>query len=163
MVTEFAENTKVPVEKSKMELDTLLMKHGAANRGVQTDDINGKAAIAFVLAGLKYRLEIPLPRIELLPAPGDEPRGWRGWSEEDRAAWVRKEWEQSCRSRWRAVLLLVKAKLELVRLKVSTVEKEFFADLVVPGGQTMHAAMSESIQRALVDGTMPVLMLPEST
>jgi hypothetical protein len=161
----FAADTKVPVERTRAELDALLAKHGAANRGVITDDENGTAAVAFILQGLKYRLDVPLPRMEdLRLKPGEKPPyGWRGWSTSQRDAWMRKEWEQLCRARWRAVLLLVKSKLEMVRLGVSTIEREFLADLVLPGGKTVHHAMAANIQRALAEGKMPTLMLPEAT
>lgn len=161
----FAADTKVPVERTKMELDQLLAKHGAGNRGVITDDDRGKAAVIFVLEGLKYRLEIPLPAPnDFRPKDGEKPpHGWKSWRDTDRNDWVARTWEQSCRARWRAVLLLVKAKLETIRMGASTPEREFLADLVLPSGETVHNAMADNIHRALAAGKMPTLMLPEAT
>jgi len=44
-----------------------------------------------------------------------------------------RKWEQEIRSRWRALCLVVKAKLEAVECGISTLEKEFMAFIVVPG------------------------------
>jgi hypothetical protein len=44
----------------------------------------------------------------------------------------RAQWDQAYRERWRWLVLLTKAKLEIVRVGVSTCEREFFADLLLP-------------------------------
>lgn len=141
MTNPYAAGTTVPVERSKAELDRILAKHGATQRGIVQDDEAWRAAVMFVMKGAQYRLEVPLPKgAEYQAIP---------------------RWEQACRERWRAVVLLVKAKLELARLGVSTVEREFMADLVLPNGQTLHTAMQGPIADALKAGTMPRLLLPE--
>lgn len=136
----YAENTTVSVEKSRAEIDTLLGKHGASHRGIQVNEDLCMAQIAFVIQGRKYRLDVPLPK-------------------EDKRH-PRKRYEQSCRSRWRAILLMLKAKLELVEIGVSSVEREFLADMVLADGQTMHLAVAEAIKRGLDSGTAPILALP---
>jgi hypothetical protein len=58
---------------------------------------------------------------------------------------------------------MLKAKLELVDIGVSSVEREFLADMVLANGQTMHLAVAETIKRSLSTGEAPVLALPEAT
>lgn len=159
MATGYATNTTVSVEKSKMEIDALLAKHGASSRGIVVDDEKGTALIGFVRGGLQYRLAVPLPLPETAKKLA-RPRAWPRWDEHQRAAWLRKEWEQMCRTRWRAMLLLLKAKFEAINMQVSTIEKEFMADLVLPNGETVAVALGKTISEALGSGKMPTLMLP---
>ena len=41
-------------------------------------------------------------------------------------------YDQACRQRWRALLLVIKAKLEAVTAGISTIETEFLANIVLP-------------------------------
>ena len=159
--TGYASTTQVSVERTKMEIDALLAKHGATSRGIAVNDTEGTASIGFVRGGLKYRLSVPLPKVEVLKK-AEKPRGWPSWGEERREEWVRKEWEQRCRTRWRSMLLLLKAKFEAVGMGVSNVEKEFMADSVLPDGQTVEQTLGAEIAKALSSGKMPTLMLPEA-
>lgn len=168
----YAAGTSVSVEKSKFELDTLLKKHGASQRAFADDDTGGRAVVVFTLSGRQYRLEVPLPRRDdfkprtygdggkLLPKEQrvDEPRGWRAWGATSRDAWVQSRYEQATRERWRAVLLLVKAKLEIVALGLSSVEKEFLADLVLSDGRRVHDALKAPIESMYATGKMPPLL-----
>lgn len=150
MKATFASTTTVTVERSKAELDALLAKHGAQQRAMIVDDEKGRAAVSFVLGGAHYRLEIPLPSPPVAPRWGEiTPK-------------MTRDFEQSKRTRWRAVILVVKAKLEFVAMGVSTVEREFLADLVLPSGDTMHVAFAAKIREAISSGVMPPLMLPEA-
>jgi hypothetical protein len=155
----YATETSVPVEKSKMQIDALLAANGAQSRGIVVDDA-GTAMIGFVMKGLKYRLTVPLPKIEKTPR---DPRGGsRGWDEQHRADWLRKTWEQACRSQWRGMLLLLKAKFLAVEMGVTDVQKEFLSDLILPSGGTVLSELGKQISEALGSGKMPTLMLPEA-
>ena len=139
----YASTTTVSVEKSRAEIDTLLGKHKASHRGIQVNEELGMAQIAFVIQGRKYRLDVPLPKENKME--------------------LRRRYEQECRSRWRAILLMLRAKLELVEIGVSTVEREFLADMVLADGQTMHIALAQAIKRGLETGEAPILALSEGT
>ena len=164
----YAAGTSVAAEKTKAEIDTLLSKHGASQRAVMADDSNGRAVIAFVINDRHYRLDVPMPKPGELPDPKkrsweqkvDMPRGWDSWLTERRLQWVKHELDQRARERWRAVLMMLKAKLELVRIGVSTVEREFLADMVV-GKRTVGQMVEEQIDQVLA-GHTPRL-LPETT
>ena len=64
------------------------------------------------------------------------------------------EWDR----RWRALLLLCKAKLELVASGHSNFEREFLADILLPNGETVADAMVPRLELAYRDGTMPLLL-----
>lgn len=95
------------------------------------------------------------------PKSGKTPPGWWRKGDAYRAEWCRRRVDQVARERWRALVLLVKAKLELVALGISTVEREFLADIALPDGRTVHEAMRELLQRAYETGDMPPLLGPE--
>jgi hypothetical protein len=158
----YAARTPVSVEKTKMEIDGLLAKHGCASRGIMVDDDKGVASIGFIRGGLKYRLSVPLPTPASVKKGADLPRQWFRWDDARKSDWHKAQWEQRCRTRWRSMLLLLKAKFEAVRMGVSDVEKEFMADLVLPSGDTVLVALGKNIHEALASGHMPTLMLPES-
>lgn len=147
----YAHKSEVSVERSKIELDTLLGKAGATSRGFFADDDAGHVQVFFRLGAGSYRLVVPHPKLGDFPASGEAPPGWHEWSDAKRAEWRYRKWEQACRSRWRVVLLLVKSKLEMVALGASTVEREFMADLLLSNGKTVHEN---------VTGRGPQLLLP---
>ena len=156
-MNDYATGTKVDAERSRSELDSLLEKHGATSRGIAVDDERGMAVVGFRLGGLSYRLEVPMPVPEK-PKAGAEPRGWNTvWCQAERDAWVDKQWRQKCRERWRAILLLTRAKLEAVKLEISTVEREFMPSLVLDDGRTVYEAIGQRIHVAL--STRQPLML----
>jgi hypothetical protein len=56
--------------------------------------------------------------------------------------------EQPRRSKWRSLLLLVKAKLEAVDAKITTLEEAFLGDIVMPDGRTVYEATKGPIKLA---------------
>jgi hypothetical protein len=134
----YAQNTDVPVERSRAEIDRLLSKNGATTMGIVTNEEKAIAAIAFTMKGARFRLELPLPTSRDLEKAKQTRRG--------------VTLEQLRRERWRAMLLLVKSKLEIVRLGMTTVEREFLADMVLPNGGTVHEQLAHAIRHGLGTG-----------
>lgn len=155
----FAEGTDVPVERSRAELETLLMKHGATHtqftrrpEGVQ---------VLFAMRGRNVRQEIENPdrakvaklKAHMLPKiPNAEQR-------RRHETLIDSAYEAELRRRWRSMLLIVKAKLELVASGGSSFEVEFMAHTVLPNGDTVAEAMLPKIEHAYKTNTMPPLML----
>jgi hypothetical protein len=111
-------------------------------------------------------LQIPIPPLTDWPDPTKldyhqkkkTPRTWNRMNVDGRAAWVRTEWEQVCRTRWRCMLLICKAKLELIEMKLSDVEREFLADITLPDGRSVAELLKPQIAQAYLDGGMPRLL-----
>lgn len=59
-----------------------------------------------------------------------------------------------------ALYLIVKAKLEAVETGISTIEREFFYDVVLPDGKTVGEWMAPQLETVYQSGDMPS-MLPE--
>ena len=70
-----------------------------------------------------------------------------------------KAWEQAVRQRWRALALMVKAKLEGVEAGIVTFESEFLAHTIMPGtGMTVGEYVEPELARAIAEGK-PARML----
>jgi hypothetical protein len=157
-MTRYAENTTVPIERSQAELVRLLKKHGASRHGFISDE--DKAAVAFVLDGKQVRLELSWPSPESIYKKAQEspPRGWHGWTEPQRCKWADQQADQLAMQRWRAIVLVTKAKLEMVAEGMSTIEREFMADLVMSNGQRVEQWLAPQLVKMFAGGKMPPLL-----
>lgn len=139
----YAADTSVSTDKSKAEIESTLRRYGADQFMSGWKD--GQAAIQFRVKSKMVRFVLPLPDtkdFETVVKWGRERK-----APPDVAA---KNWEQSCRQRWRALSLAIKAKLEAVECGITTFEEEFFCHLVVPGqgGKTVGDLMLHRIDEA---------------
>lgn len=127
----YAEDTEVPVEKSRAEIERLLTRYGADRFMVGSDQ--RQAILAFSVRGKMVQFTLPLPdrNASQFKMTSHNPPRRRSESQ----AWA--AWEQVCRSRWRALRLCIQAKLEAVEVGITTFESEFLAHFVVPGGGTV--------------------------
>jgi len=154
-MSQYAANTSVSGEKSRGEIERTLTRYGADSfmYGWESD----RAVIQFRLGGKMVRFTLQMPERE-----SDEfrltPSGKR---RRDGDAQL-KAWEQAGRQRWRALALVIKAKLEAVESQITTVEEEFLAHILLPSGETAGAFMLPQLEIAYKTGNMPSL-LPEFT
>lgn len=69
------------------------------------------------------------------------------------------EGQQAARQRGRALLLVIKAKLESVESQVETFDEAFLANIVTPGGATVADWLIPQIEQGYLDGKMPKQLL----
>jgi hypothetical protein len=70
-------------------------------------------------------------------------------------------WEQACRSRWRALFLCIKAKLESIESGIETFEDAFLAHIQMPDGKTVAEHVKPNIAIAYQTNPMqPLLPAP---
>lgn len=135
-------------EISRLEIERTLVKYGADNFAYAT--AAGKAMIGFTMQGRQVKFVLPLPKKEefrLTPTGRDRTEK----SQYD-------AWEQACRQRWRALLLVIKAKLEAVECGISCFEQEFMANIVLPDNRTVGEFMLPQITEAYERGTVPSML-----
>ena len=125
----YAERTKVPVDRSRTEIERTLARYGADAFGYGWDA--GRAAISFRANGRHVRFTMPV---------GDDP--------------------QDERRRWRALVLVVKAKLEAVESGITTFEDEFLAHIVLPDNRTVTEWLKPQLEIAYESGGMPRQLMP---
>jgi len=142
-MTRFAEGTTVSTEKSRAEIEKLIVRYGATSTAFMNGP--GRALILFECKGRRIMFELPLPGVEEKRFQRDG-RGSVRPSHKQYAAW-----EQACRQRWRALSLVIKAKLEAVESGITTFEDEFLAHIVMPEADPYNVRNGERHSVNVVD------------
>lgn len=155
-MAKFAENTSVSVEKSRAEIESLIVRYGATHTAFM--NAPGRAVICFEAKERRIMFELPLPDRSEKRFQHDG-RGSRRSPDK-----VTEAWEQACRQRWRALALVIKAKLEAVESGITSFEDEFLAHVVMPDGQTVATHIKPRIAQAYEQqGMVPLLPAPPRT
>lgn len=144
----FAENTKVPVIKSRGEIERLLSRHKCSQFMTGVDYERRIARVQFKAHDRNIRFEIALPD----PAARAYTRDRNGWMLSPSG--VQKKLEQAERQIWRALLLVIKAKLEAVENHIATFEDEFLAHIVLPDSRTVADYIRPAIAQMYETGRM---------
>ncbi|MCB1460941.1 MAG: hypothetical protein KDJ90_00580 [Nitratireductor sp.] len=146
----------MPVEKTEAEIKAVIRRYGATS--FASFEEVGRALIAFEMQGRRILFALPLP------SRGDKEfttykRGYSEYKRTENAAI--SAWEQACRSRWRALFLCIKAKLESVESGIETFEDAFLAHIQMPDGKTVSEHVKPRIASAYETGSMqPLLPAP---
>jgi hypothetical protein len=153
-MAQYAANTEVSQEKSRMEIETTLRRYGADAFSYGWEE--ERAMIAFRANNRHIKFVIGMPDRND-PKFKTYKRGYSTYNRTPDAAY--SQWEQGCRQRWRALALVVKAKLEAVSAGISEFEEEFLAHIVLPDGTTVGQQIRPHIDAAYLSGKMPRLLL----
>ena len=128
----FAAQTRVSTDQSRTEIERTLSRYGGTSFAYMTTA--GKAIIAFEAKERHIKITMPLPL---------------GDSEKEK---------QECRQRWRALLLVIKAKLESVESGIETLEEAFYANIVMPDGRTIYETTRDHVSLAYQGGKVRALL-----
>lgn len=142
----YASKTSVSSASSRDEIERTLARYGA--EGFAYGWSGKEAQVAFVMNGLRIQLKLPLPD----RTDHRFTRHSRGYRTAEAAE---REYEQAIRQSWRALALVVKAKLEAVTAGIATFEDEFLAYIAIPGGRTVGDLMRPQIEEAYESGAVP--------
>lgn len=151
----YAEKTDVPADRSRAEIEKALIRYGASGFGYSREkrevarnpipaygpktETRMFAAVVFQFKDRRIRLDLPMPT--------------------EREVGTTAKAEQATRQRWRALLLVIKAKLEAVESGISTLEQEFLANIVTDSGRTIGDVVVPRLSEAVAAGRL----LPERT
>lgn len=156
MAGKYATKTEVPVDRSRAEIEATLARYGADAFAYATE--GATVRIMFRMAGRQYRFGLELPPKDR----ADFVSYKQGSTTFLRADGVGlKMWEQACRTQWRALALVIKAKLEAVAAGISTVEDEFLANMILPDRQTVGEWVRPQVEEAYRIGAMPTSLMIE--
>jgi hypothetical protein len=152
----YAANTEVPVERSRAEIERTLERYGATAFAYGWD--RARAQIEFAASGRRIRFVLPLPdRDDKQFTHYSRGKSFKTLYERTPEA-AQKKWEKASRQRWRALNLVIKAKLEAVEAGISEFEDEFLAHIVLPDGSTFGAWARPQIAAASEANEMPALL-----
>lgn len=147
----YAADTSVSVEKSRAEIERTVQRWGAEQFMYGWDQSN--AVVGFRMQNRQLRFVLAMPdrqAREFLFTPARMNRRTDAQAHE--------AWEQACRQRWRALNLVIKAKLEAVESGISTFDNEFLAQIMLPNGRTVGEQIGDDIEQTYLTNTMPSLL-----
>ena len=147
----YAENTSVSTDKSRAEIERTLMRYGADSFAYMTSRTEAK--IGFQMNGRRIAFVLPLPDAASAEFQRTPERRNKRSPEQAHAAW-----EKACRQRWRALALVVKAKLEAVEAGIAEFEDEFMANILMADGQRFGEWARPQIALMYETGAMPALL-----
>jgi hypothetical protein len=149
-MSKFAERTTVSSSGSRVEIEKTLSRYGANKfmYGWQEES----AVIAFEMEGRRIKFILKLPSHSDDEICKTE-QGRKRSDKQQEAAY-----EQSVRQKWRALALVIKAKLEAVESGITVFEDEFMAHIVLPDGTTVGDYMRPQIASSYENKKMPALL-----
>jgi hypothetical protein len=130
----YAENTTVPIDRTKAEIETTLAKYGATAFAYASRPEG--ASIAFDCQQRRVRFELPLKPLR-----------------------TQEQTSKRNRSRWRALCMTIKAKLVTVESGIETFEEAFLPHIVMPSGQTVGDSIIPQIAARYKEGDPGPLLL----
>lgn len=147
----YAQGTTVDSSSSRAEIERTLTRYGATSFMYGWE--GQRAALAFTADGRQIRFILPLPdrterRFTHTPAK----------NQRRTAEAAAKEYEAAVRQSWRALNLVVKAKLEAVAAGIVSFEQEFLAHIILPNGRTVYQETSEGVETAYRTGVVKPLL-----
>lgn len=140
----YAANTKVSPDQSRMEIERTLGRYGADAFMYMRD--GHMQVIGFRADGRYVKFTVQMPTIDEFHHTGKRSRTPTQASE------ARNKAE---RERWRALLLVIKAKLEAVESGIESFEVAFLPYLVLPDQTTVAEWVGPQLERAYEVGAMP--------
>lgn len=155
----YARDTNVSVAKSRAEIEECITRYGATKFAHLME--HGRAVIMFEAKDRRIMFDLPLPDREAFKTKDAsyhragrriEKRVDVGPEEQGRA------WEQACRQKWRALALVIKAKLEAVDSGITTFDDEFLAHVVLPNGKRLGSWIAPQLEQALRTDKMPPML-----
>lgn len=149
MAGQYAQQTTVSSEQSRAEIERILRRYGADDFAYASG--RERAMIAFAAEGRQVRFVVALPD----PRSKEFTHHSRGLRT---ATAAEAAYEQAVRQKWRALALMVKAKLEAVASGIVTFEQEFLPHILLPGGKTVFETTAPAIEHAYSTGDIRPLL-----
>lgn len=152
----YAETTDVSPEKTRVEIERVLTRYGADSFMYAMEP--GRAGVVFQLDRRRVQFVITIPPASEFryhpPRKNEYGRRERTELQRDKA------WAQELRRRWRALYLVIKAKLESVESGIESLDEAFLAQLVLPSGTTFGEWATPQLERVYEGGMPPMLPAP---
>lgn len=141
----YASATDVSSDRSQQEIQRTLRRYGATQFAMGWT--NSQAMIGFVIKDREVRFLLPMPDPQDRKFTHTPSKGLRRTAAQQEA-----EYEQAVRQRWRALNLVIKAKLEAVEAGIVDFDTEFLGQIVLPNGATVAETVIPRMQDTLAGG-----------
>lgn len=150
-MSRYAEETTVTSEKSRLEIERTLSRYGADQFVYGWE--GPQAVIGFRAHGRIIRFRLPLPDRRAKEFTHTPTHRFERSPAQAEAAY-----DQAVRQKWRALALVIKAKLEAVTSGIVTFEDEFLSFTMLPNGHTVSEWAQPQLEKAYASGLMPPLL-----
>lgn len=149
----YAEKTGVSPERSRTEIEQTLKRYGAE---AFSYGVEGNSAVVIFRANERYvKFTVDVPSLE-----SDEVRWVASGTRQRNMTERRNKQAQIERQRWRALLLVIKAKLEAIDSGIENFEQAFLPQIMLPDRTTVGDSAIPVIAEAYESGQMPTSILP---
>ncbi len=152
----YATDTNVSSERSRAEIERILARWQAKSFMYGYDDTH--AVIQFDTQNRRVRFVLPMPARDAREFTHTPSRGTLR-----SPAQTAEAYEKAVRQRWRALALVIKAKLEAIESGISSFDVEFLGQLVLPDGRTVADDVVPKVVDAYENHRMPALLPAYST
>lgn len=146
----YAEGTQVTRSASLAEIEHTLDRYGA--KAFMYGSTDSEAVIMFDCRNLRIKFRLALPAVESFRMSRHKPPRRRTDEE------TRRFRDEEVRRRWRALLLVIKAKLESVETGIESFEEAFSSQILLPSGQTVGQWLGPQLAESASAGKMPPLL-----
>lgn len=150
MSAKYAADTSVSSDRSRNEIERTLQRYGATSFAYGWQD--ARAMIGFVAKDRRIQFVLPMPD------RNDKAFTLTPTRRARTATQAQAAYEQAVRQRWRALALVIKAKLEAVEAGIVTFEDEFAMHMVLPDGSRAGDVVVRAIDAAYSTGVVPPLL-----
>jgi hypothetical protein len=144
----YAAKTDVPVDRSFDEIRRILTRFGADGFGYV--EMGNTVGIQFHVNNVRVLMRMTLRDREEFSKDS--------YGRRRTESAITRDYDQAVRQKWRSLANGIKAKLALIDDGISTVEREFLADLLLPSGETVGERIVPDIHEALRLNELPSMM-----
>lgn len=144
----YAEGTQVSRSASLAEIERTLDRYGA--KAFMYGSSETEAVVMFDAKGLRLKFRLTLPNVEKFRLTPTKQR------RTDEVA--RQKRDEEVRRMWRALLLVIKAKLESVESGIESFEEAFASQILLTNGQTVGQWLVPQLVESASAGRMPPLL-----
>lgn len=146
----YASTTTVPIERSLSEISAMLRRAGA-QRIAQAEEPEA-ITVQFFMSDRMIRFRLPMPSMADMPM-----RDGRGVTLSQKSRLSRLD--QAHRSKARALMLVIKAKLESIESGIEEFEQAFLANIVMADGAVLYERAQPAITHEYATGNVSTLLL----
>ncbi|GAB3845031.1 hypothetical protein [Nesterenkonia populi] len=150
-MSQYASKTQVPVGRSQDEIGKMLSRYGAGAFGLLEASEGATVEFSMKSRRIRFIVDLPDPQAsEFIRTPTGRARTAKQAGEAH---------EQAVRQRWRALALVIKAKLEVVESGIVGFDEEFLGHIVLPSGRTVSEEIHPQIEAAYGAGEVAALQI----
>lgn len=149
----YAVGTSVPPDKTLSDIQRVLKRYGATMFAFM--DNGDSVALAFEMKDRHFRINMPLPDAGEFAKLKINKTATRNRTPVE----IKEARNKAVPQRWRALLLVITAKLESVESGIETLEQAFMAHMLLPSGQTVGEWLAPQMEQIHANGRMPPLLL----